>query len=77
MQAGRGGGLDVGEQATQRGSGGDVGGFDQQALGGIAHPAVGVGQELYASGDVDRDLRGLGRGLVIADDAPDTAAGDG
>ena len=66
----------VGEQGAEGGGGGDVGGFNEQALGRIAHPTVGVRQEFHASGDVDRDLRGLGGGLVIADDTPDAALVD-
>ncbi|NBN94493.1 MAG: hypothetical protein EBV31_02515 [Verrucomicrobia bacterium] len=72
-----GGGLRVGQQRAQGGGGLEVAGFDEQALGRVAHPAVGVVQELHAFGGKARDLRRARRRLVVADDAPDAAAADG
>ena len=77
MEASRGRGLGVGQQCAQRPGRGDIGGFHEQALGRIAHPAVGVRQELHPRRGVGRDLRGLGRRSIVADDAPDATAGDG
>ena len=76
LQAGGGGGLGVGEQRAERGSGSDVGRLDQQALGRIAHPTVGVGEELHSVHDGGRNFRRLGRSLVVADNAPDAALVD-
>ena len=77
VQACHGGSGRVGEQGAKSGGRGGIAAFDEQALGGVTDPAVGMGETSDAVGGASRQDH-LGRSrLIVAHDAPDAALVDG
>ncbi len=77
VEARHGGSGRVGEQGAKGGGRCRVAAFDEQALGGVTDPAVGMREASHALGGASWQDR-LGRGrLIVAHDAPDAALVDG